>query len=97
MIIKQIEIDDATAAAFCYQNGYQDIVDGKPNPISQLDFVMSKIEEVFIANAVAWEASKAADIARNAAIVATKQKAIITWDGKPVAAATDAPIGDVKI
>lgn len=100
MIIKQIEIDDATATAFCYQNGYQDLVDGKANPVSQLDFIMSKIEEIFVANAVAWEANKAADIAREAAIASTRQKATIVWDGKPKPSAsaesTDVAVENIK-
>lgn len=83
MIIKQIEIDDATADGFVFNNGYQELIDDKPNPEDKQAFIMRKFEEIVVLNAASYQANKAADVARDTAIKDTYKNAIVTYEGKP--------------
>ncbi len=51
-----------------YQHGYQDEIEGEDNPQSKGSFAKEKLLEWAKANVKAWEATQAANTARDAAI-----------------------------
>lgn len=62
--------DDKITTGATNQLGYQEFIDGKPNPEKRLDFLIRNIEQ-FIKNLyTAFQANKAAEDARTAAIIA---------------------------